>query len=179
MAQTPLTGAAPYCTPAALLTHKDANAVADTLADDGSRPSRSAMLDPASAVGAVLARICQRASGDFEAALVGRGRYAPGDLAALLADNENMAALIEGVVADVAYLRLVGRRQPVAAKVEDVPSAKLAIETLEQLRVGERDLGFVENAAAGEGMTATAFADPRFDPNLMSNRIRRVLGNHG
>lgn len=146
------TGDSPYCTPATLLDVVDANQIADTLLDNGQRPSRAAMLDSTSEAGRKLLRKCREASGAFESYLLARGHYAASDLADVVAASGNTAALVEGIVGQVALLCCLQRRQPVAADFEAVAGAKLVLEALEALRVGERELGVSENVAAGEGI---------------------------
>lgn len=166
----------PYCTPTVLLDVVDANQVADCLMDNGSRPSRAAMLDATSEAGRKLARKCREGSGLLESFLLARGRFSSNDLAELVANNGNIGALVSSLAGQVTLLFCLQRRQPVAAEFEKIPGAKLVMEALEALRKGERELGEEANIAAGEGTAAFPLYTPPANHGKTVYRNSRVFG---
>lgn len=178
MAQTPLSSTTPYCSAAVLIQYHDWQQVADLLRDgDSPRPSRSALLDPSSAEGAILLQVLLSASGQLEAACLVGNRYVPADLVALSASNTATKARLEKLVADLAFWALMQRRQPASADPKNCPGALQAIEALDQLRDGKCIFGFAESGDAG--LPATATPDLSRRPDAVGNRAARFFGDHG
>ncbi len=145
MAMTPLTSATSYCTPAELLARKDWRGIADAINDtDGPRPGMAQVLTSTTVAAALL-----DASGELESACITGDRYLPTDLQAMLTNGGAGAGLLISLVASLAWWRLYARRMPVTANPEDVASARIAMEMLDKLRLGERVFPFQEAAAAG------------------------------
>ncbi len=148
MVQTPLTSAAPYCTPAALIEGRDRRQVADLCSDDGDgpRPTYRCLLDAGTPPGQILLASLSAASWDVESACVAGGRYTPADLQALT--GVGRAGLVR-LTAALAFWRLMQRRHPATSSPKSVPGAEEAADTLERLRTGERVFPFQETADAG------------------------------
>lgn len=173
MAQTPLTNAAgSYLTAARLWLYTDVRPVLELLADDDTIPTQSDAEDATTDAGGRLAAALARASGDVERyALMGE-RYAPADLAAVVAAGGNGQAIVEGLVADLTRWALMKRRHP-RLKPEDVSGAKEALETLEHLRDGETVFPTVEAVAAELPEVATIDAG---DDRVTVRKAARLFG---
>lgn len=173
--QTPIVTTVPYCSAASLFNYHDRDQIADFLRDgDDPRPSRAAMLDPASPSGASLFRLLLAACGELESAALAGGRYSPADLQALTDSGE---AYLEKLVADLAFWRLAQRRQPGSADPGKVPGAKQALEELGRLRTGERIFGLLETQKAGIPKTSAPDPTGRCGPNVI-RRSNRMFGTH-
>lgn len=113
---------------------------------DGPRPTRAAVLDSTSGPGAIVAAALMSASGELEAACVVGKRYAPADLSGLTGAG---LALLQSLVAHLAFWRLSQRRQPMSADPSKVPGAMQSLEMMAMLRDGERIFPTDEAADAG------------------------------
>lgn len=172
MAQTPNGGANPYLTAARLWLYRDARPVLDLLADDDTRPTRSDAEDATTDAGKVLAAALAAASGDVEQHAMDGGKYLPEDLAAIVTAGGNGAALVERLIATLAFWHLTQRRYP-AASPEDA-GATAALDNLKALRAGEVIFGTVEAVAAGNESVTT------LDPGDNRRTVRaaaRLFGN--
>lgn len=140
MGLTPVSGSTPYCTPAQFLNYFDARTVGDLVDDTGNRVSPSQLL-----TNAVLQQMLAEASGEVEAACLMGNRYAVTDLQAL---NGNSATFLAGIVAGIAYLKLLERRPDL--DFDTPPMAARADKFLQALSLGHRILAFQETANAGQ-----------------------------
>lgn len=175
MAQTPVTSATPYCTPAKLFVYFDYRVAADCLRDDdGPRPTRAALLDTSEPTGpgAVLAALCLAASGRLESACLARSLYHPDDLNALTGGG---AAHREQVTAGLVIQDLFQRRNPGTGKPDDWSAVQAAREALDRLGKGERVFATAENRDAGAGFDAVEPVNET-DPNRTVNRASRFFG---
>ncbi len=145
---TPLTSSTSYCSISRFFAFHDWRIAADAVMDDDQspRPSKAALLDSTGAYGSVIDAALQAASGEVESACLAGNRYSPTILASLTGVG---LAFLEKLVADLGFWRLCQRRMPIGANIENVPGAKLAMETLERLRKGEQIFSFQEAADAG------------------------------
>jgi hypothetical protein len=145
VAKTSLSSLVPYLLPARLWLYRDERPVLELLADDDTIPAREDAEDNTTGAGARLYAALQRASGDVERyAAVGEA-YLPVDLAAL---TGNQKALLESLVADLAFWALARRRWP-AVKPEEVSGVREALDALKDLRDGVTIFGTVGSADAG------------------------------
>jgi hypothetical protein len=177
MPQTPSGTATPYCSVSQLFDFHDVEMVGDLLREGADpRPSRARIADSAtpSAEYTRLNRLLLSASGKVETACLVSNRYLPEDLAAL---TNSGAARLQKLVADLTFWELMQRKQPTAARLENVPGALQAEEELERLRKGERVFGLVESGNAG----LPSISDP--DPSQMysapTQEASRFFGTHG
>lgn len=170
MAQTPLTGSAPYLTAARVWVYRDERRVLQLLRDDDAPADKADAETATTTEGGRLLAALAGASGELEEYALAGGRYTPADLAAL---TGNQLARLEGLVADLAFWRLAKRRWP-DCRPEDVSGAAEALAALERLGRGQTIFGTVESAAAG--LTATADTD-RTGTGTTVLESRRFFGN--
>lgn len=158
---TPVSNTNPYCSAAQFLEHYDARPVGDYLSDTTGRLSPDEILTSPK-----LEALLKKASGLIESALLAGRRYRPDDLLAL---TGNSATFLVGLTADLTMWLLLNRRPN---RVGPVPTqCQLALETLEQLRGGERILGLESQVAAGETIDNVTPPD-----TLLTNRAHRHFG---
>jgi hypothetical protein len=173
MAQTPLTGSSPYLTAARYWLYKDERPTLELLADDDTKPTRADAENASATAGGRLLAALKRASGDIEQYAMSGGKYEPADLAAIVAGNGNGAALIESMVADLAFWTLAKRRWP-SVQAKDVAGAQEALDDLQKLRDGVTIFGTVEAVEAGNVSVTT------LDPGDNRRTVRasvRYFGN--
>lgn len=139
---TSASGDAPYCTVEQFLQRVDRRSVRQLLSDTGEPTSDGALEDSAT-----LQALLKEASGEVEAAACAGQRYVidstRNDLAAL---TGNAAEFLAGMTARLAYHVLWLRRpNPSGGLPADV---QRALDFLEQLRLGVRVFGILENHQA-------------------------------
>lgn len=164
MAQTPLTGASSYATPADFRLAYDVR-VLGQFADDTNTPLSAGAIDADAAIAAAL----QQASGRVESSAMIGARYRPEDLSAL---SGNARAWLVRLVVDVGYEYLRRRRghpeQPTAAYFE-------ALKDLDRLQAGDAVFGTAEAASAS--VPGNRFVTQReFDQWPRPSRLRRAFG---
>lgn len=144
MSLTPNTSATPYVTAAEFLRYVDANYVGQLTRDDGLSWTAAELVD-----GDVetLNEILLRASGDVESACIRANLFEPEDLRALLDEGGSGAALLRGLVSDLAVGYLSDRRA--FRDQAPLPAVTRAREQLEMLTKGMRIFPFIETQAAG------------------------------
>lgn len=167
---TPTSGAAAYATVADLLIFHDWQQVADLASDDGTRPTKASL-----ASNEILLRELKAASGLVESACLVAGRYTPADLAIL---TGNSAEYLKALVSHLAFWDLTQRRNPMA-NPDEVPGAKVALDTLDRLREGHRIFGLIEVQDAGNPSLATIKAGSLADQNRVIRRADRLFGYRG
>lgn len=171
MPATPATTASPYCTAFQAMQYHDYEQIADLLRDgDDARPSRGGAM-----ASAIFAQMLLAASGELESACLRGQRYTPEDLNALTGAG---AAFLQKTVADLAFWRLMQRRQPASADPERVPGAKQAMESLEALKSGERIFPFLETQLASE-QPSTVLPNPGGVGRITGSAFGRIFGSHG
>lgn len=151
-----------YATAADLFRFKDWNQIADWCSDTGIRPTKPALLDPTSPVGAVVAEMLLAASGEVESACLVGKRYTPAELASLTGSTKR---LLTAIVCALALYSAASRRNPLTAPKE-VPGYQAAKEQLDLLRKGEAVFGLAPQMEAAVGpsvvpMVATDGSDAR------------------
>lgn len=147
---TVVTSSTAYCTATRFLDAFDARAVADLVRDDnGPAPTRLALLDEDDTAGARVASALLTASGLVESACTHGKRYLPSELTALTGATK---AHLERLVAALAFGLLMERRQPSAARRDQVPAIAEADKELERLRLGEHVFGLNENQEPAQRM---------------------------
>jgi len=177
MPQELLSAVVSYCSPAELFQFHDWQQVADLVRDgDGPRPSRAMLLDTGSAAGQIVQQALLAASGELESACLAGNRYRPGDLVALTGGTTASAVRLKKLVADLAYWSLMQRRQPASADPKNCPGAQQAIDTLQQLREGQRVFGFAETGDAG--LASTVAPDVSARPKAIEIQAYRFFGDH-
>ena len=141
---TAASGSSAYCTVTQFLQRYDTRSVRELLSDTGTAVSTSAVADDTT-----LAALLKEASGEVEAAACAGQRYvinsSQNDLSSL---TNNSAAFLAGMVAHLTMYRLWCRRPAMMANVPPPPLYDRAQEFLEQLRLGERVFGILENHEA-------------------------------
>jgi len=150
VANAVITTSVPYCTPTRLLDYVDWKIVADALKDDDDAPqlSKSTLLNASSAAGTLLTNLCLAASGTLEGACFAHNLYTVAELQSLTGAT---AKRLEQIVAGLTVWNLFGRRAPVAAKVDEIPAVRVAMDAMDRLGKGERIFGLTNQAVAGEG----------------------------
>lgn len=174
MANTVETSAAGYATAADLFNFKDWRTVADWCSDTEIRPTRPALSDPTSPVGAIVSELLLSASGEVESACLVGKRYTPAELASLTGSTKR---LLVAIVCSIALYRAAERRNPLTA-AKDVPGYAAAKEQLELLRKGEAVFGLIEQMEAGIGPSVTPLvATDGTDPRRTVTQARRYFGD--
>jgi phage gp36-like protein len=122
-----------YCTPAAFLQCYDSRRVGQLLTDNDEPLFSSQILSSS-----VLAELLRQATKIIDAACAVGDRYDPTELATLASDVEH-GGLIRRLCADIAFGLLQQRRGYSLKEIQDLSSGyQLAMDMLEQLRMGER-----------------------------------------
>lgn len=152
MANEVITTSSPYCSPERLLDYCDWKIVADALRDDDDapRPLRATILDDETTCGALLYRLCMEASGFLESECVARDLYSVPDLQSLTGAT---ASHLQKVVGGLVIWDLFSRRAPTAAKIDEIPAVRVAMDAIEKLGAGKRIFGLTNQADAGAGVT--------------------------
>lgn len=164
--KTPVSGTAAYCTVGQFLNWFDQRVVGDLVMDDGSRNSSLT-------TNAVLLQILQEASGDVEAAVMLGNRYAVADLQALAA-NTNGGIFLAGIVAGLAFAKLLERRPDLEYKEPD--RTKKARAAVIAISSGDAILPFQETQAAGEIEEDVETVTDVDNRTMVSWHTRRYLG---
>lgn len=148
MAQTPTSTSTPYLTAADLWAYITPEIVGDALREvaDDPRPSRSALEDTTSGVGALLNTLLLAACGELESATLVGQRYTVADLGALTGSG---AAHRNRIIAGLVALPIYSRLKPGTADPRQVPLYAFAAGQVQLLQQGERIFGFTEAADAG------------------------------
>lgn len=168
MALTPLTGSAPYCTPAQFVELFDVRLAGDYLSDTGQR-----LPPPDVLASTILSALLKTASGRLESQLVRGGRYTPDDLNAL---TGNGVQFLRQVVAGLTAFYLWMRR-PTKFQKDDMPGiAKIAMEDVEMLGNGLEILPFTQAAQAGRINHHVTTAQELTDRGLCEIGARRFFG---
>jgi len=168
VAQTPLSGAAAYCTAAQFVEFFDVRTAGDYLSDTGQR------LPPPDVIAStILATLLKTASGRMESQLVRGGRYTPDDLNAL---TNNGVAFLRQLVAGLTAFYLWMRR-PTKFMKDDMPGiSKIALEDVDMLGNGLEILPFSEAAKAGRINHHVTTAAEVNDRGLAEVGARRFFG---
>lgn len=158
-----------YATAQDLLNRYDARRVADLVSDAGSRT-----LAPQSSP--VLLACLDDASGEVDAACRVAQRYTQADLLGL---TGNANALLVRLVCDLAYGMLVARRGYTANdSAVMAPREKLAFDTLESLRRGERLFSGENQADAGVNVVPLRATTTGYSSGTdLVGRSQRLWGN--
>lgn len=140
---TPVSGSSAYCSAAQFLVRLDERAVRQLLSDSGA-PVVGALAD-----NDTLTALLMEASGMVEAAACAGQRYVitatRNDLSSL---TGNSAQMLAGLVSRLAFFLLWSRRPNQDAGGRLPPGCQDALDFLEQLRLGERVFGILENHQA-------------------------------
>ncbi len=123
-----------YATPTDLAQYYDGRVIAD-LASDSDAPVADITADPK-----VLA-ILSAASGRVDSALTVANHYRPENLATMIADAGDAAALLKWLVATIAIAMLLSRRPGSRYEERYRATVKDAEDFLDRLRKGERVFG--------------------------------------
>jgi hypothetical protein len=181
----PLTSATAFCTAADFILHHGSKEVAVLACDVPGQPDAGDVTDESTPVGEVVALALRRASGEVEMACLVGGRYKPADLLALLATGGVTAAALSGLTSDLAFWHLSKRRHP-PIRIDEVPGAAEAYNTLELLRSGEKIFGFDEVIDAynpkAVGETPTEQSSGGYTsktPRISDGCARRYFGVRG
>ncbi len=167
--------AASYASVGDFLRRYDARSIGDLVADDGLRVAASSLTG-----NVIIGSLLMQASGRLEAACTMGERYAPTDLAAMVASSTNMAEFLIGMVCSLT-IELVYRRRP-TPEMQEFPETAEADRMLNALAMGKMILGFTEAMTAGHidsEMETTAIVEARKMPttraeNLFGRRNNRI-----
>jgi hypothetical protein len=165
---TPLSSATSYCTPAQALMYHDARQWGDWLKDDDTRESATNILSDAT-----MQEALNNASGIVESACTVAQRYSPSDLNLILSANGMSAALIRGLVAEIAFFIVMRRRR---ADAEAPPSVVDALALLERIRLGEAVFGILEVMQAGNPTLQALQANDYQTLNLANDQAAPYFG---
>ena len=173
MPLTPITGSAPYCSPAQFLKRYDVRTVGDLLSDNNVRLTPSQVttaltFNPITNPDTVLAE----ASGWLESMIIKGQRYQIQDLLNLAATPGNGAAFLARLVADGTMYLLYDRRPDRRANMPE--RVKAAHETYVALSRGEQILPFLETQEAG--VHTERIRQPLEQANLVTDRGYRYFG---
>lgn len=149
---TAASGSSAYCTAAQFIQRYDERAVRQLLSDTGAAAGGSLSSNT------VLAALLKEASGLVEAAACAGQRYVITDTQNDLSDlTGNSAELLAGLVAHITMYLLWSRRPNIKPGDRPPPTWVMATDFLEQLRLGERVFGILENhqAAALDSVVET------------------------
>ena len=135
---TPNGATTSYATPTQFLMFKDYRLIGDLVLDTGVRATSSALLTDDNVQNAL-----NWASGEIESACLTGDKYTVADLQALTGMSQ---ALLQGLVCDLAFWKLLTRRYPTMAVTEEY---RAAMEKLEKLRFGERIFALQAQGDAG------------------------------
>lgn len=154
MAQTPRSGADPYCSVADLFAYRDSRQVLQLILDDDTQADASDAADPEEAAGATLLAILAAASGQVEEYCLRGERYVPADLEAL---TGNSLARLKELTANLAFWKLSKRRWP-QMRAEECAGAEEALADLKRLGDGETLFGLIETAKAADQPATTTLS---------------------
>lgn len=147
-----------YATPADLVECYDSRVIGDLIGDANQRENVAAIQSST-----VVARALKVASGEIEYAVTCGKRYTPADLLAfyvneviptdqggngVLTGTTVACEMLKSLCCDLAFWWLTKRRHP-EKQLMDVEAARIAHETLDKLRMGERIFPFLETQGAG------------------------------
>jgi hypothetical protein len=164
--KTPVSAETAYCSVPQILNWFDARTVGDLVRDDGSRATPTQLQTDK-----VLQQMLQDASGEIEAACLVGGRYTVADLLVL---NGNSSIFLAGIVAGLAYMKLMERRPEY--EIPEPKRVDQARKALEALSVGEAIFALQETSDAGrveEDVETVADVDNR---RMVSWHAARYLG---
>lgn len=169
---TPNSGTSPYLSPSLFVQIKDASSIGSLLIDGMSINTPTP--DAATCAASPVVLFClQRASGEIESHTL-RGKYY--SVADLMSLQGNSQAMLQGLVASLAfeYLR---QKRPTMMKAQ--PDYDQALKTLEALAEGSQIFAFVEVENAGVTGNSQLTPGERRQLGLATDRASRMFPDTG